>query len=190
MDETHRQSPARDSGRSTENTWRPTRSLINSLYVVVIIAGIGFSLGLAGLAMDMSTTRADSRYRSDSLDLPGYREKSIPQIPDTREHELRTRYLECARETSQQRMDLDSAVVCSQLADLLLAYSFGGISIACSSGGRRTATTRTRRKGRHEAAQSHESRRLSSGWATMKSFEQRCVEHLGLRSGPHSEQYG
>jgi hypothetical protein len=61
-----------------------------------------------------------------NVDFNASRPEIVAQMNDVPAHELRHVYLACARESKQRLLDIGEAVVCTTVADTLLAREFHG----------------------------------------------------------------
>ena len=127
MNSTQMEQPSHPSNRVKGRAWQPSPSLISSLYFVVFIAAIGLAVGMTGALMrTVDTTAAgdgQDAFRSDPTSM-SQRGQPHEQADGQRAEQLKMSYLACARDSS--RMQLDDAAVCGDLADVLVAHSFGG----------------------------------------------------------------
>jgi hypothetical protein len=159
MDATQAESPALDSSRTTGTRWRLSPSVINCLYFVLFLSGIGLAVGLTGVYMQATMYGAGAPSHTvehatqamqprlggapvaqqidtdppfveirnpGQVDLAGYSDRTVTDVNTLREAQLKRYYLECARDSSRQRMDPGDAAICSEVADILLAHSFDG----------------------------------------------------------------
>ena len=130
MDATLAEQPPRASNRTTGTSWRPSPSLVNSLYFVVFTAGIGLAVGMTGVFLQASIHEAAAGGNAGAtrteVNLTGHGVRPAAGLDGLGDEQLKMYYLECACDSSRQRMELDEAAVCGEVADILLAYSFGG----------------------------------------------------------------
>ncbi len=104
--------------------WCP--AWVETLYLTIFVLALVLLAGIAGGDPPVSRVHnpvALAGVGADSAGIDRRMAADLNALGESRQKEL---YLDCARESSRQRMDLDQAASCLVVADMLLANSFAG----------------------------------------------------------------
>jgi hypothetical protein len=107
-----------------DTSWRSSASVISCLYFACLIAGFGLAIGLTSIFMQAPPAVAVAT--SEGRNLSGHSGRVHGDANRSEADQLKTRYLECALDSSRQATVFDEEAACSEMADILLAHSFDG----------------------------------------------------------------
>lgn len=124
MDDIRIGSPAGDLADDQYGRLPPPQGVLGTLYVMVLVAGTCLAVALTILFVQAAREEALILPKASAAVVPSV--DAMPSPASGSEEQLKTYYLECARATSRRRMELDDAMACAEVADVLLARSFNG----------------------------------------------------------------